>query len=154
MAKPRQVSPAPRGTLTPADLSRDSTAAASRPSVDDRRREPRLPCERQLTIRSLADTCRGGKNAGAAKTVGLFDCSGHGLGILCDEPMVVGDQFVACLKMRDRVSRVIYTVRHCQRWDKHFKIGAEMTSFLDAADGVEVEEIVDALLEGNDELKN
>ena len=67
--------------------------------------------------------------------------------------MVVGDQFVACLKTRNRMSRVIYTVRHCQRWNDQFKIGAEMTSFLDAPDAPAGDDIVKALLDeaGNGE---
>ena len=118
MARPTNA-----GTLTPLDLRRDSAT----PGAEDRRREPRIPCQRQVLI---APRNTSGA-AGQFKPVGLFDCSGHGLGVISEEPMVVGDQFLAKLQLRHRTALIVYTVRHCQRLDRHFKIGAQFTCFLD-----------------------
>jgi hypothetical protein len=124
------------GALTPDDFRR-----GTRSSEQERRSEPRLPCSRQLTITPLCAAPRR-----RPITVGLFDCSGHGLGLICDEPMVVGDQFVASLELRSRVSLVVYTVRHCQRINRQFKIGAELTSFLGSPDDIANGNVLNALL--------
>src|SRR4051812_15647013 len=134
------------GALTPADFRRDTASVAV--TDDERRKELRLPCARTLMITPL---CSGKRQAHA---VGLFDCSGHGLGIIADDPMVVGDQFVASLQMRSRVSLVIYTVRHCQRLDRQFKIGAELTSFLGSPNDITSGNILAALLDRSDKRKD
>jgi PilZ domain-containing protein len=92
----------------------------------NRRREPRLPCGRQIPI------LRGGaRTAEGFQPVGLFDCSAIGVGIVTPEPMELGEQFLAEL-MPDGGMLAAYTVRHCTRAadGRHYKIGAELSSLV------------------------
>jgi hypothetical protein len=109
--------------LTAADLRGRSEAWA------DRRSEPRMPCARQVSIlRGGAQTVEG------FQPVGLFDCSARGVGIVCAEPMEVGDQFLAELSL-EGVMLATYTVRHCTRAadGRHYKIGAELVGLIGKA---------------------
>ena len=123
------------GALTPEDL---------RPPVadDDRRREPRIPCEREIAI--LPYQASGNWEF---KSVGLFDCSSHGLGIISDEPMAIGEQFLAKLKLGSSRALVIYTVRHCLCVEgRYFKIGAEFSGLKNARDDYDTSELLQSVL--------
>ena len=108
------------GVLTASDLRRQSVDWA------DRRKEPRLPCERQIPILRV-----GARTAEGFQLVGIFDCSAGGVGIVTLEPMEVGEQFLAELSL-DGVRLALYTVRHCNRAAdaRHYKIGAEFSGLV------------------------
>ena len=123
------------GALTVADLRGRSEAWA------DRRSEPRLPCDRQVSIlRSGARAMDG------FRPVGLFDCSANGIGIVSPEPMGVGEHFLAELSL-EGVMLATYTVRHCTRAadGKHYKIGAELSGLVGKT-GRDANAALDALL--------
>src|SRR5688500_15504487 len=127
------------GELTAADLRSRSKL------WNNRRREPRIPCERELAI--LPSNAAEGEGF---RRVGLIGCSAHGLGIVSPTPMKVGDQFLAKLRL-DRVMLAAYTIRHCTPTGdgKHYKIGAELTAFIGTPGG-NAQAALDALL-GRDE---
>ena len=129
------------GELTAADLRGRSKL------WNNRRREPRIPCERELAI--LSSNAAEGEGF---RRVGLIGCSAHGLGIISPVPMKVGDQFLAKLRL-DRVMLAAYTIRHCTLAadGKHYKIGAELTAFIGTPGG-NAQAALDALLgRGEDE---
>lgn len=123
------------GELTAADLRGRSRL------WNNRRREPRVPCARDLAI--LPSNAAEGEGF---RRVGLFGCSAHGLGVVSPLPMKVGDQFLAKLRL-DRVMLAAYTVRHCTLMPdgKHYKIGAELTAFIGTPGG-NAQAALDALL--------
>ena len=127
--------PSPTGELTAADLR------GRVKSWNNRRKEPRIPCERELAI--LSSTAAEGEGF---RRVGLIGCSAHGLGILSAVPMRVGDQFLAKLRL-DRIMLAAYTIRHCTLASdgKHWKVGAELTAFIGTPGG-NAQAALDALL--------
>jgi hypothetical protein len=108
------------GDLTTADLSGGSMA------WDDRRGGERIPCERQVSV--LSTRAPWGEGFRAA---GLFDCSAHGIGIVSDRPMQVGEQFIAKVQA-DSASLAVYTVRRCipAGDGRQYNIGAALTAFV------------------------
>jgi hypothetical protein len=108
------------GELTQADLRGGSMA------WDDRRGGERIPCERQVAV--LSTRAPWGEGFRAA---GLFDCSAHGIGIVSDRAMQVGEQFIAKVQA-DSASLAVYTVRRCipAGDGRQFNIGAALTAFV------------------------
>jgi PilZ domain-containing protein len=123
------------GALTLDDLRGKSTGR-------DRRREVRFPCEREIAVLPYQAV-----GQWEFKRVGLFDCSGRGLGIVSDVPMIVGEEFVAKLKLKNSMALVIYQVRHCDPLNKsYFKIGAEFRGVVGASSDVDPEQILATIL--------
>jgi hypothetical protein len=108
------------GELKAADLKGSSMDWA------DRRGGERIPCERQVAV--LSTRAPWGEGFRAA---GLFDCSAHGIGIVFDRPMQVGEQFLAKVDA-ESASLVVYTVRRCipAPDGRQFNIGAALTAFV------------------------
>ena len=108
------------GELTAADLRGGSMA------WDERRGGERIACERQVSI--LSTRAPWGEGFRAA---GLFDCSAHGIGIVSDRPMQVGEQFIAQVQA-DSASLAVYTVRRCipAGDGRQYNIGAALTAFV------------------------
>lgn len=109
-------------------------------SPADRRREPRFPCTKAIAIR----TCRFGEDRGF-RPARLLDCSTQGLGIVTDEPMDAGEQFLVRFKL-DRLMLAVYTVRHCRRDATQYQVGAALTAFIGGPDEPDAQAILDALL--------
>jgi len=109
------------GTLTLEDFRE----ARGNPVGDERRREPRIPCDRHIDVLPcVAD------KTWEFKRVGLFDCSPLGLGLVFDTVIAPGEQFIAKLNV-GRMALALYTVRHCQTIDaRHYKVGAAFAGFV------------------------
>ena len=95
----------------------------------DRRGGERTPFERELSILSARAPLGEG-----FRSVGVFDCSAHGIGIISDRPMQPGEQFVAKFRA-DSASLVAYTVRRCSPMadGRQYNIGAALTAFIGPA---------------------
>ena len=111
---------AAEGALTATDLKGTSMAWA------DRRGGERIPYERQVAV--LSTRAPWGEGFRAA---GLFDCSAHGIGIVTDRAMQVGEQFIAKVDS-EAASLAVYTVRRCipAGDGRQFNIGAALTAFV------------------------
>jgi PilZ domain len=111
---------------------------------DERRREPRIPCDKQIAILPAAS-----EKDWAFKSVGLFDCSPRGLGLIAEDPIAPGEQFLAKLKLA-KLTMVVYTVRYCTPIARgQFKIGAEFTGVIGSPDGCDPNVVLDALLDAD-----
>jgi hypothetical protein len=75
----------------------------------------------------------------------LVDCGCHGVSVMLDRPMEVGEQFVIKLQL-DRLRMLIYAVRHCQPMGSQYHIGAEFTGLFAVPAAVEPSAILNALL--------
>jgi hypothetical protein len=109
-------------------LTLDDFRGGAAGSIDDRRREPRIPCARHISILPVESGPRGWTSA----TVGLFDCSARGLGLIAPWPMDVDARFFAKLNVGG-VALLLYVLRHCRPLADnpgHYKIGAELTGFV------------------------
>ena len=93
---------------------------------DDRRGGERIPYERQVSVLSTRAPLGEGFRA-----VGLFDCSAHGIGIVSDRPMQVGEQFIAKVHA-DSASLAVYSVRRCipAGDGRQYNIGAALAAFV------------------------
>jgi hypothetical protein len=123
------------GVLTADDLRGQSQDWA------DRRKEPRIPCDREILILPTGfSECHG------FRRLGLYDVSARGVGIVSPEAIGVGEQFLAKLRL-DRVLLAVYTVQHCTPAadGKHFKIGAEFIALI-GRPGNEPKAVLDSLL--------
>ena len=110
---------------------------------DERRREPRIPCDRQIEILPTAARRKWG-----FVSVRLLDCSVHGLCLVTSEPMPAGAEFMAMLDIEDLFTLVRYTVRHCKQINPNpmqYKIGAQCVEFVGAAGDQDATRIMQAL---------
>jgi len=106
---------------------------------DERRREPRIACDKEVAIR----TCRTSDERGF-RPARLIDCSVHGLGLSTDEPMDAGEQFLVRFQL-DRMMLAVYTVRYCRRLSGRHVVGAALCGFIGGADDPDAVEIMAAL---------
>jgi hypothetical protein len=110
-------------------------------ATDERRREPRIGCDKQIAILP----CMSEKDW-AFKSVGLLDCSPHGLSLLSEEAMQPEDQFLAKLRL-EKMTLVLYTVRHCTATAQGlFRIGAEFSGIISGPDDGGPEAVLSALI--------
>jgi PilZ domain len=96
---------------------------------DDRRREPRIPANKTVSIMS----CDRESNAGF-RQVQVFDCSLHGIGIVSSFQMNPGMQFFARLRVQDRILLCVYTSRHCDPDGEQHKVGAEFAGLVSGSE--------------------
>jgi len=82
------------------------------PPDQDRRSEPRLSPDSPRVIQLLP--CRASKDWKFI-TADVIDCSLHGLGILLDEPLEVGHQFLVKLRTAKHLRMLLYTVQQSTR---------------------------------------
>ncbi len=108
-------------------------------TVDERRREQRVACTREIQILPCSQS-----TDEARVTVSLLDCSPRGLGILADVPMQIGDQFIVNLQLQ-QTSMVLYTVRRCTALEGKFRIGAELDGLIGGPDDPDANTIFNAL---------
>ena len=106
---------------------------------DERRREPRVPCEKAVAIRP----CRATDERGF-RPARLLDCSVHGLGLSTDEPMDAGEQFLVRFQL-ERMVLAVYTVRYCRRLSGRHVVGAALAGFIGGADDPDAASIMAAL---------
>lgn len=110
---------------------------------DDRRREPRLACDKWIAIRPSTDN-----QAEPFVSVRLVDCSPGGLCLMSKTPMAPGDQFLTELQI-DKTLLVLYTVRHCAAGGNagEYRVGAEFSGVLSGPEDVGPEAIQRALMD-------
>ncbi len=97
--------------------------------VDVRRVEPRIYCDRQVSILRPGADANPAEGAGGFVTAQLTDCSLHGLGMMTSQALEVGEQFFVRLKL-DKLTLLVYTVRYCipMKADA-FRVGAKFTGY-------------------------
>jgi len=119
-------------------LSGDLSSSAP---VDDRRREPRIPSARTI---SILPTASAGQEEWKFISAQLLDCSNRGLGLLTDIPFNAGDEFMVKVQM-ERMVLASYIVRHCHRKEiRQYIVGAELNGYVSAPG--EAVSLLDALL--------
>ena len=125
------------GALTPDDFA----GALPHP---DKRRETRIPHARMIDILPVVASGRW-----SFRAVELRDCSLSGLGFVAAEPMRIGEQFLAKLRLRRRVTMLIYTVAHCRPIDGGggFAVGAQFSGYIASPFQGDPHEILTAMLE-------
>ena len=125
------------GVLTPDDFG----GAGVR---DERRAQARMPIEKPVAI--LPCGACGKWAEWRFEWAWLVDCSRQGLGLFVTAPLVVGEQFLVevCLK---ETMLAVYTVKHSNAADDgQYHVGAELSGFVGSLDE-DPEPILDALLE-------
>jgi hypothetical protein len=129
------------GTPNSEPLTLNDFRSSTTATADERRREPRTSCDKRIAIWPYVPT-----KDQPHQIATLFDCSPHGVGLLTDQPMTAGDQFLVELRL-EAVSLVLYTVRHCRRADGGaYKVGAAFTGIVSGPCDAEAREVFDALL--------
>lgn len=125
------------GALTPEDFQGSGGA-------EDRRKELRLPCQREIAVMPCA-----GPDGRGFRRVSLSDCSPHGLGVVSNEPMAPGDEFLAKLKLK-KLILLVYRVQHCAALGAGgagpFRIGAELIGTIGPPDDAEADATLKAIL--------
>jgi hypothetical protein len=93
----------------------DFDVAPARP--DERRREPRVACERPIAVLPYPN-----KKFLNGRFV---DCSMRGVGLVLTESLPVDERFL--LKLRgESLTLLIYSIRNCRPMDDRFRIGGEL----------------------------
>ena len=95
---------------------------------DRRRSEPRILCEREVSI----IPCTGdGQSSGRPIRAQLTDCSLNGLGMMLPEPMQAGQQVLVKVEMNRLPMLLLYTVRYCvpMRTDA-YRTGLRFTGYV------------------------
>jgi hypothetical protein len=106
---------------------------------DDRRREPRVPCERPISILPYHEP---------RFIDGQFvDCSVNGIGVLLRQTLPVDERFL--LKLRGQsVTLLVYVIRNCQPVGDSFRIGGELCGCIGTAANVGDRAVLNMLLGG------
>ena len=132
--------------------SQSTQASAASTSVPqgktDLRREPRYAPQRLVDILP----CRA-RNEWNFKPAELIDCSANGVGLIVDQPLQAGEQFIMKIKLVKWVL-LLYTVRYCvpdehsgaSRRPTRLRIGAELSGFVDATRHHDPRAVLEALI--------
>src|SRR4051812_4817413 len=94
------------------------------PTVTDRRCEQRFPARGQ--IRYLPTRAAKDWRFLAGRVV---DCSAHGIGMECEEPLGIGDDFIVKLRM-GKMRLAVYRVQNVASKDGSYRIGGEFIGML------------------------
>jgi hypothetical protein len=103
----------------------DESMTTPSTNSSDKRLEPRCACDRELEILPCSPT-----REWKFDKVHVVDVSTRGLGLISNQPMAVGSQFLAKVKLK-KASLLIYSVRFCAPGQGvDFHIGAEFSGFV------------------------
>jgi len=117
-----------------------SNGAASATADDRRRSEPRILCDREIAVLTLA-----GERDQRFVTAHLTDCSEHGLGMTLSEPAKAGEQLLVRMNLNKMVL-LVYTLRYCIPTSaSQFRAGARFTGYAASTFQEEPQRIVSAL---------
>jgi hypothetical protein len=106
---------------------------------DRRRREPRILCDRELSIMPLDGA------SARFSTAQLTDYSGHGLGLTLSEPVLEGRQVLVRMNLSKPVL-LVYTLRYCiPTKSSQYRAGASFTGFAATSFQGEPQAIISAL---------
>ena len=109
------------------------------PALENRRKEPRFAANGQvnyLPTRAAKDwRFLSGR---------LLDCSAHGIGLECAQPMELGDDFLLKIRM-GKTRLAVYRVLDVRNWSGGYRVGAEFIGLLVDADEVDHDAIVASL---------
>ena len=115
--------------------------------VENRRSEPRVSAAAARRIDILP--CEATTGEWKFLDAELLDCSRHGLALLLTEPMPLGAQFLAKLKMSGGMKLLLYTVRNCAPCERaRFRIGARFSGLAAQEFQGDPDDVMDALLKG------
>src|SRR5687768_441033 len=103
---------------------------------DRRRSEPRILCDREVSIIPCTAAAAGAAGTGDAAGVRpmkarLTDCSLHGLGVMLPSPVEAGQQVLVKVEMNRLPMMLLYTVRYCVPMKADaFRAGLRFTGFV------------------------
>jgi hypothetical protein len=128
---------------TPNVSSQGSNGDTTVSEQDRRRSEPRILCDRDISILTL------GAQHDRFVTAHLTDCSEHGLGFTLSEPVKAGQQLLVRMNV-NKVMLMVYTLRYCiPTQTKQFRAGASFTGYTASSFQDEPQRIVSALVGDN-----
>jgi hypothetical protein len=132
------------GTNSPVKNSSGKSSAgknspAANSTTKNRRREPRISANRQ--IQYLPTNAAQNWQFLDAQ---LLDCSPHGLGMECHDPLAAGEDFIVKLVI-GKVRLAVYRVKSVAPIETGYRIGAEFIGLLVDPDEVDHDAIVAAL---------
>jgi hypothetical protein len=129
---------APKTSPAPGSSNGNGSAA----TADDRRRsEPRILCDREISILTLEEGAVEQRFVAAH----LTDCSEHGLGMTLSEPVKAGKQLLVRMNMNKMVL-LVYTLKYCiPTQASQFRAGARFTGYAASTFQEEPGKIVSAL---------
>ena len=108
--------------------------------ADRRRSEPRISCNREISILTLD-----GDAEQRFVTAYLTDCSEHGLGMTLSEPVKAGRQLLVRMNL-NRMVLLVYTLKYCiPTQASQFRAGAKFTGYAASTFQEEPQRIVSAL---------
>lgn len=89
--------------------------AAAHEYQDRRRSEPRILCDRDVSVIPCAATAGGDNEPPTARLIKarLTDCSMNGLGMMLGECVEAGQQVLVKVEMNRLPMMLLYTVRYC-----------------------------------------
>ena len=108
----------------------------------NRRGEARTPLARRIDIMPC-------ESRSAAGSIGaeLTDCSPQGLGLVAQQPLAVGSQFLVKLTVAGKIRLLTYMVQHCQPVERaRHRIGARFSGLATEQSSNDPEQIMAALL--------
>jgi hypothetical protein len=123
-------------SLTPDDFRSDDPIRKD----DERRHDPRLASNKTISIMP----CDRDWNEGFHQ-VQLFDCSVHGIGILCAFTLEAGERFLAKLRLGEKMLLSVYKSRYCTQVGGKHQVGAVFSGFIGQVED-NPDEVLKALL--------
>jgi hypothetical protein len=110
----------------------------------DNRAEPRTAIARLIDILPCQATAQW-KFISAEIT----DCSLHGIALILNDPMSVGQQFLVKLRLPSGVRLLLYTVHNCTPMEKaKHRVGARFSGFAAQEMDEDLQKVLEALVKG------
>lgn len=104
-------------------MSIESNVVKSGSFQDRRRSEPRILCERAISLVACAQA-----ESSGYMNAHLTDCSLHGLGLMLPEKMEGGQQILVKIELKGQSALLLYTIRYCiQTQPDQYRAGAKFT---------------------------
>jgi c-di-GMP-binding flagellar brake protein YcgR len=125
-----------------------SQAVAVTPSEyhDRRRSEPRVMCDREISVIAVASASDNARPMRAR----LTDCSRHGLGLMLPQQVEAGQQVMVKVDVDGRATMFLYTIRYCVPMQANeFRAGARFTGYVGSRFRGDLQAVVDRLTAGS-----
>jgi hypothetical protein len=74
----------------------------------------------------------------------LLDCSPHGVGMECGEPMAVGDDFILKVRLK-KLRLLIYRTQNVSQRHNVYRVGGELIGALTEPNEFDLDELVESL---------
>ena len=93
---------------------------------DQRRAEPRTPCDREIQFVPAAN-----EEHGQFDKAQVTDCSMHGMGLILSQKVEAGQQILARLDVDRHPTLLLYTVRYCiPMQEDQYRAGVRFSGYL------------------------